>query len=66
MMCTYLILLAVRNNNATDKTTMRLKNRCGGEHKDWEEWVKDKSREESLANLGEGPEEETTATSVAA
>merc|ERR1711935_957995 len=37
---------------------------CGGEHKDWEEWVKDKSREESLA---EGEEEDAqTATSVAA
>mmetsp|Transcript_7395 Transcript_7395/g.15992 ORF Transcript_7395/g.15992 Transcript_7395/m.15992 type:complete len:738 (+) Transcript_7395:148-2361(+) len=39
---------------------------CGGEHQDWEEWVKDKSREESLANLGEGAEDERSATSVAA
>lgn len=39
---------------------------CGGEHQDWEEWVKDKSREESLANSGAGPEDERAATSVAA
>jgi len=39
---------------------------CGGEHQDWEEWVKEKSREESLENLGEGPEDERAATSVAA
>jgi prolyl-tRNA synthetase len=39
---------------------------CGGEHQDWEEWVKDKSREESLATRGEEGEEDTTATSVAA
>ncbi|KAL3777740.1 hypothetical protein HJC23_005373 [Cyclotella cryptica] len=25
---------------------------CGGEHTDWEEWVKEKSREESLQNRG--------------
>lgn len=41
-------------------------NRCGGEHQDWEEWVKDKSREESLANAGLEGEADTTATSVAA
>lgn len=39
---------------------------CGAEHQDWEEWVKDKSREESLAARGEEGEEDTTATSVAA
>jgi len=39
---------------------------CGGEHQDWEEWVKDKSREESLANAGLEGEADTTATSVAA
>lgn len=36
---------------------------CGGEHQDWEEWVKEKSREESL---GDGEEDERAATSVAA
>jgi len=39
---------------------------CGGEHQDWEEWVKEKSREESLERLGEGPEDDRAATSVAA
>eukprot|EP00566_Odontella_aurita_P002559 CAMPEP_0113550606 /NCGR_PEP_ID=MMETSP0015_2-20120614/14076_1 /TAXON_ID=2838 /ORGANISM="Odontella" /LENGTH=963 /DNA_ID=CAMNT_0000451433 /DNA_START=93 /DNA_END=2984 /DNA_ORIENTATION=- /assembly_acc=CAM_ASM_000160 len=39
---------------------------CGGEHQDWEEWVKDKSRDESLASRGEELEDERTATSVAA
>ena len=39
---------------------------CGGEHQDWEEWVKEKSREESLSNRGEAGEDERTATSVAA
>ena len=39
---------------------------CGGEHQDWEEWVKDKSREESLAARGEEEEDAKTATSVAA
>lgn len=39
---------------------------CGGEYQDWEEWVKDKSREESLKSRGEGPEDERCATSVAA
>jgi len=38
---------------------------CGGEHQEWEEWVKDKSREESLKNQGEEEEAETTAVSVA-
>jgi len=39
---------------------------CGGEHQDWEEWVKDKSREESLASRGQDGEDEKSATSVAA
>mmetsp|Transcript_11916 Transcript_11916/g.28539 ORF Transcript_11916/g.28539 Transcript_11916/m.28539 type:complete len:711 (+) Transcript_11916:317-2449(+) len=39
---------------------------CGGEHKDWEEWVKKTSREESLKARGEELEDERTATSVAA
>jgi len=39
---------------------------CGPEHTDWEEWVKDTSKAESLKNSGEESEEETTATSVAA
>jgi len=39
---------------------------CGGEHQDWEEWVKDKSREESLNSRGQEGEDERTATSVAA
>lgn len=39
---------------------------CGGEHQEWEEWVKEKSREESLAAKNMEGESETTATSVAA
>jgi len=39
---------------------------CGGEHQDWEEWVKDKSREESLQSRGEEGEDDRAATSVAA
>jgi prolyl-tRNA synthetase len=39
---------------------------CGGEHKDWEDWVKKTSREESLKNRGEEGEDERAATSVAA
>ena len=39
---------------------------CGGEHMEWEEWVKEKSREESLANLGRDGEDARSATSVAA
>jgi prolyl-tRNA synthetase len=39
---------------------------CGGEYEDWEEHVKDKSREESLQALGEDVEDEQTSTSVAA
>lgn len=39
---------------------------CGPEHKDWEDWVKTTSREESLKNRGEEGEDERTSTSVAA
>jgi prolyl-tRNA synthetase len=39
---------------------------CGGEHEDWEDWVKKTSREESLKARGEDVEDEKTATSVAA
>jgi prolyl-tRNA synthetase len=39
---------------------------CGGEHQDWEEWVKEKSREESLATRGQEGEDARTSTSVAA
>eukprot|EP00569_Conticribra_weissflogii_P006704 CAMPEP_0171342016 /NCGR_PEP_ID=MMETSP0878-20121228/12861_1 /TAXON_ID=67004 /ORGANISM="Thalassiosira weissflogii, Strain CCMP1336" /LENGTH=744 /DNA_ID=CAMNT_0011844537 /DNA_START=55 /DNA_END=2289 /DNA_ORIENTATION=+ len=39
---------------------------CGGEHTDWEEWVKEKSREESLQNAGLEGEDARAATSVAA
>mmetsp|Transcript_21005 Transcript_21005/g.58422 ORF Transcript_21005/g.58422 Transcript_21005/m.58422 type:complete len:918 (-) Transcript_21005:389-3142(-) len=49
-----------------EKNNLVLTPWCGPEHEDWEEWVKKKSREESLANLGEEVEDERTATSVAA
>jgi prolyl-tRNA synthetase len=39
---------------------------CGGEHEDWEDWVKKTSREESLRLSGEDAEDEKTSTSVAA
>lgn len=39
---------------------------CGGEHQEWEEWVKTTSREESLRARGEEGEDERAATSVAA
>ena len=39
---------------------------CGGEHSDWEEVVKERSREESLKVRGEGEEDARAATSVAA
>lgn len=39
---------------------------CGGEHQDREKFVKEKSREESLAARGEQGEDEKTSTSVAA
>ncbi len=35
---------------------------CGGEHQDWEEWVKEKSREEAMNGV---PEDERTSVSVA-
>ena len=35
---------------------------CGGDNQEWEEWVKDKSKEEALAGA---TEEATCATSVA-
>jgi prolyl-tRNA synthetase len=38
----------------------------GGEHQEWEEWVKEKSRAESLATRQEEMEDDRTATSVAA
>eukprot|EP00591_Stephanopyxis_turris_P003766 CAMPEP_0195526312 /NCGR_PEP_ID=MMETSP0794_2-20130614/27298_1 /TAXON_ID=515487 /ORGANISM="Stephanopyxis turris, Strain CCMP 815" /LENGTH=995 /DNA_ID=CAMNT_0040656967 /DNA_START=191 /DNA_END=3178 /DNA_ORIENTATION=+ len=47
-----------------EKNNLVLTPWIGGEHQDWEEWVKNKSREESLA-VGE-EEEATCATSVAA
>jgi prolyl-tRNA synthetase len=49
-----------------EKNNLVLTPWIGGEHSDWEEWVKAKSREESLANLGLDAEDEKTATSVAA
>jgi len=39
---------------------------CGGKHQDWEDWVKEKSRDESLKARGEEGEDDRTATSVAA
>jgi len=41
---------------------------CGGEYQEWEEWVKETSRKESLVERGleENDEDERTATSVAA
>jgi prolyl-tRNA synthetase len=49
-----------------EKNNLVLTPWCGGEHEDWEEWVKTTSKEESLKNLGEEGEDERTATSVAA
>lgn len=49
-----------------EKNNLVLTPWCGGEHQDWEEWVKEKSREESLKARGEEGEDERTATSVAA
>ena len=46
-----------------EKNNLVLTPWCGGEHTDWEEWVKEKSREESLQGA---VEDERTATSVAA
>jgi len=39
---------------------------CGPEYEDWEDWVKNTSREESLKKAGLEGEDERTATSVAA
>jgi prolyl-tRNA synthetase len=39
---------------------------CGGEHQDWEDWVKKTSRTESLQSRGLDEEDEKTSTSVAA
>lgn len=49
-----------------EKNNLVLTPWCGPEHEDWEEWVKTKSREESLERLGQEGEDERTATSVAA
>jgi prolyl-tRNA synthetase len=49
-----------------EKNNLILTPWCGGEHTDWEEWVKEKSREESLKLHGEGEEDERTATSLVA
>jgi len=49
-----------------EKNNLVLTPWIGGEHQDWEEWVKTKSREESLLARGEEAEDEKTATSVAA
>jgi prolyl-tRNA synthetase len=49
-----------------EKNNLVLTPWCGGEHEDWEEWVKKTSKEESLKNLGQEGEDERTATSVAA
>ena len=49
-----------------EKNNLVLTPWCGGEHEDWEEWVKNTSREESLKSRGQEGEDERTATSVAA
>jgi len=49
-----------------EKNNLVLTPWCGGEHQEWEEWVKTTSREESLKARGEEQEDEKTATSVAA
>ncbi|KAG7344036.1 prolyl-tRNA synthetase [Nitzschia inconspicua] len=49
-----------------EKNNLVLTPWCGGEHEEWEEWVKKTSKEESLKNLGQEGEDERTATSVAA
>ena len=49
-----------------EKNNLVLTPWCGGEHEEWEEHVKEKSREESLAARGEEGEDEKTSTSVAA
>lgn len=49
-----------------EKNNLVLTPWCGGEHTDWEEWVKNTSREESLKSRGEEDEDDKTATSLAA
>ena len=49
-----------------EKNNLVLTPWVGGEHSDWEEWVKTKSRQESLVARGLEGEDEQTATSVAA
>lgn len=49
-----------------EKNNLVLTPWCGGEHEDWEEWVKNTSKEESLKSRGEEGEDERCATSVAA
>lgn len=49
-----------------EKNNLVLTPWCGGEHQEWEETVKEKSRAESLLARGEEVEDEKTATSVAA
>lgn len=49
-----------------EKNNLVLTPWCGGEHQDWEEWVKETSRAESLAARGQDGEDAKTATSVAA
>lgn len=49
-----------------EKNNLVLTPWCGGEYSDWEEHVKEKSREESLKARGEEAEDEKTSTSVAA
>lgn len=49
-----------------EKNNLVLTPWCGGENQEWEEKVKEMSREESLKARGETVEDEKTATSVAA
>uniref|UniRef100_A0A7S3L317 proline--tRNA ligase n=2 Tax=Amphora coffeiformis TaxID=265554 RepID=A0A7S3L317_9STRA len=49
-----------------EKNNLVLTPWCGGEHSEWEEHVKEKSREESLKARGEEAEDDKTSTSVAA
>ena len=49
-----------------EKNNLILTPWCGGEHEDWEDWVKETSREEALKLHGEEGEDERTSTSVAA
>ena len=49
-----------------EKSNLVLTPWCGGEYQEWEEVVKEKSREESLKARGEGEEDARCAVSVAA